>query len=41
MARNKLKHRFLDISLEYSAQLSDGRTVSHTMLYSMSVQLGN
>lgn len=37
MVRNKLRHRNLDISLEYGAELSDGRAVSHTALYSMSV----
>ncbi|KAG1666582.1 hypothetical protein FOA52_000549 [Chlamydomonas sp. UWO 241] len=41
MVRNRHKHRFLDISLEYSAQLSDGTTVSHTSLYSMSVSSGD
>ena len=37
MVRNRFKHRFLDISLEYQAQLGDGRVVKHTNMYTMSV----
>ena len=40
MVRNRFKHRFLDISLEYRAQLSDGRVVQHTTMYTMSVSGG-
>ena len=41
MARNKGKHRMLDISLEYSAQLNNGRTVKHTTIYTMGVAAGS
>jgi hypothetical protein len=37
MARNKAKHRSLDIALNYQAALSDGSSVSDTRVYSMSV----
>lgn len=37
MSRSRVKHRSLDISLEYQAALSDGSVVKETMLYSMSV----
>jgi protein arginine N-methyltransferase 3 len=41
MARNKVKHRMLDISLEYSAQLNNGRTIKHTTIYTMGVAAGS
>ena len=37
MVRNRFKHRFLDISLEYQAQLGSGRKVKHTNMYTMCV----
>lgn len=37
MARNKSKHRSLDISLEHSATLADGTIVRDTSVYAMSV----
>ncbi|GAX80073.1 hypothetical protein CEUSTIGMA_g7511.t1 [Chlamydomonas eustigma] len=37
MVRSKQKHRFLDISLECRAELSDGSIVNFTSVYSMSV----
>lgn len=37
MARNKSKHRSLDIALRYTAVLSDGSTVEDTRVYPMSV----
>jgi hypothetical protein len=37
MVRNKLKHRFLDISLECRAELSDGSFIEFTSVYSLSV----
>jgi protein arginine N-methyltransferase 3 len=37
MVRNRFKHRFLDISLEYKATLGGGKQVHQTAMYSMSV----
>lgn len=41
MVRNSQLHRGFDISLEYRAELSDGRVVQHARLYSMNVQSGS
>jgi protein arginine N-methyltransferase 3 len=38
MVRDKRKHRSLDISLEYKAELSDGTVIQKTTLYTMSVK---
>lgn len=37
MARNRDKHRSLDIALTYRAVLGDGRVVEHAAVYAMSV----
>lgn len=37
MARSRVKHRCLDVSLEYSAMLGDGRRVQEVQAYSMGV----
>jgi hypothetical protein len=37
MARNKAKHRSLDIALTYQAHLSDGTSISDTKVFPMSV----
>eukprot|EP00955_Chlamydomonas_euryale_P118333 366534-Chlamydomonas_euryale.AAC.10 len=38
MVRHAHKHRYLDISLDYSAEYSDGRRVRNAAMYSMAVE---